>query len=318
MASTLADLAITATTPMEKGVIKRFAQQSSFIRQLPQVPISGPTYIYRVEESLPGVAFRDVNEAYVESTGTFAKRIEETKILGGDVFTDNALLKNQRTGGDAFDLEAEQFDLKARALARELERCYFEGDDIVNPKELPGLRRRLSGSQVVYASATAGTALALTHVDALIDAVDRSIGTPHIFSNKQDCRAMTRLVQGLGGSVVINYDSLNDMGPMIESYFGVPWHIVEDGWDGSTVLAKDEWPGSGSANTSSIYCVIFDEALGCHGVISGGGSDPLVSVRRVGETTGVGQAPGILGRIETYVGLVLKSPRCAARLRNVA
>src|SRR5215831_10039025 len=110
MAGTLADLALTSTDMYERGVIERFKLTSDFIRLLPQKTITGTTYKFRVEETPPGIAWRDVNENYVESSGTIAPRIETTMILGGDVFLDNALLANQRSGGDAVDLKATQYD----------------------------------------------------------------------------------------------------------------------------------------------------------------------------------------------------------------
>ena len=318
MAGTLADLAVMSSDEYERGVIERFKLTSDFIRLLPQKTIKGTTYKYRVEEVAPGVSWRDVNVGYPESTGVIAPRIESTMIVGGDVFLDNALLKNGRSGGDSLDLKAEQYDMKARSLARELERAYFEGDDLVNPSEMPGLRRRLTGNQVIPVSAGGGP-LTLPLVDTLVDAVDRSIGTPHIFSNKTLARKATNLVNAIGGSVVINWSDVNDSGPIIQRYYGIPWHVVEDGWDASSLLGFDEDPGDGTADTASIYCVIFDEQMGVCGLISGGDGDPLVSVREVGETTasGAGNPPGIVGRIETYPGLMVKSPRAAARLRGV-
>jgi hypothetical protein len=319
VAGTLADLAVMSSDKYERGVIERFKLTSDFIRLLPQKPITGTTYKYRVEEVAPGVSWRDVNVGYPESTGVIAPRIESTMIVGGDVFLDNALLRNQRSGGDAVDLKAEHYDMKARSLARELERSYFEGDDLVNPSEMPGLRRRLTGTQVIQAAAGAGAPLTTALMDQLIDAVDRSIGTPHIFMNKANARRLTNQVNSIGGSVVINWDSVNDSGPMIERYYGIPIHVVEDGWDASTLLGFDEDPGNNNATASSIYCCIFDEVMGVCGLISGGDGEPLVSVREVGETTasGAGNPPGIVGRIECYPGLMIKSPRAAARLRNV-
>jgi hypothetical protein len=318
MAGTLADLAVMSSDAYERGVIERFRLTSDFIKLLPQKPIRGTTYKYRVEEVAPGVQWRDVNQGYAESTGVIAPRIESTMIVGGDVFLDNALLKNQRTGGDALDLKAEQYDLKARALARELERAYFEGDDLVNPSEMPGLRRRLTGNQVINV-ATAGGALTLALVDSLLDQLDLSIGQPHLFMSKAVRRKLTGLALLQGNSVNITYDSVNEVGKVIERYAGAPIHIVEDGWDASTLLAADEDPGNGTATTASMYAVIFDEQMGVCGLISGGDGDPLVSVREVGETTasGSGNPPGILGRIECYPGLMVKSPRCAARLRGI-
>jgi hypothetical protein len=227
-------------------------------------------------------------------------------------------LRNQRTGGDALDLKAEQYDLKARSLARELERAYFEGDDLVNPSEMPGLRRRLTGNQVINV-ATAGGALTLPLVDQLLDALDLSIGTPHLFMSKQVRRKLTNLALAQGNSVNITYSSVNESGAVIERYAGAPIHIVEDGWDAASLLVADEDPGDGTADTASMYAVIFDEQMGVCGLISGGDGDPLVSVREVGETTasGAGNPPGILGRIECYPGLMIKSPRAASRMRGI-
>lgn len=319
MAGTLADLAITSSDPYERGVVERFKLTSDFIRLCPQKTIKGTTYKYRVEEVAPGISWRDVNVGYPESTGVIAPRIESTMIVGGDVFLDIALLRNQRTGGDAVDLKAEQYDMKARSLAREMERAYFEGDDQVSPSEMPGLRRRLAGAQVIQAGSGVGAALTLGMIDQLLDALDMSIGQAHLFMSKKNRRTMTTLTYSGTGSVRINYTSGDDTGQVIERYGGVPIHVVEDGWDATTLLGQDEDPGNGIATCSSIYALIFDENMGVCGLISGGDGDPLVSVREVGETTASGpnNPPGILGRIECYPGMMIKSPRSAARLRNI-
>jgi hypothetical protein len=319
VAGTLADLAVASSDMYERGVIERFRLTSDFIALLPQKTIKGTTYKYRVEEVAPGVSWRDVNQGYPESTGVIAPRIESTMIVGGDVFIDNALLRNQRSGNDAIDLKAEQYDLKARSLARELERAYFEGDDLVNPSEMPGLRRRLTGNQVIQAGAGIGATLSLAMIDSLVDALDLSIGQPHLFMSKANRRTLTNRSLAQGNSVVINYASVSDSGAVIERYYDAPIHIVEDNWDASTLLYFDEDPGNGVVTSSSIYACIFDEQLGVCGLLGGGDGDPLVSVREVGETTasGSGNPPGIMGRIECYPGLMLKSPRCSSRLRGV-
>jgi hypothetical protein len=104
---------------------------------------------------------------------------------------------------------------------------------------------------------------------------------------------------------------------VVENYYNAQVHVVEDGWDASTILGNDEDPGNGTANTSSVYAAIFDESMGVCGLLGGGEGSPIVSVREVGETTGTGQPPGILGRIELYPGQMVKSPRCLARLMGV-
>ena len=314
MAGTLADLAVASTDPFERGVVERFRLTSDLLDILTWKPVPGLTYKYRVEEVLPGVSWRDINEAYPESTGLIAPRIESLMILGGDVFLDNALLRNERRGGDSIDYQASQYDMKAKALARELERAILEGDDLLDPSELMGIRRRLSGAQVILAGA-GGATLTLAMIDSLLDAVDMSLGNVHLFMSKTDRRKMTNLVNAIGGSVNITYRSVNDTGKVIEQYYGVPIHVVEDAWDASSLLGKDEDPGDGTADTSSIYALAVGDEGGVMGLIGGGDGDPLVDVREVGETTS--GPPGILGRIECYPGLMIRNPRAAARLRGV-
>jgi len=316
MASTLADLVVSSSDEYERGVVERFKLTSDFIRLCPMKPIKSRDYRYRVEEVLPGVAWRDVNEGYAESTGVIAPRIETTMICGGDVFTDNALIAAQQRGGDAYDLKREQYDLKAKALAREIERAYFEGDDLVNPKEMAGLRRRLTGNQVIPVSAGGGP-LTLPLLDSLIDAIDPSLGQIHLWMNSWLNRKVNNLLLAQTGAAHVAYDSLDEMGRLVRRYGGAQIHVVADGWDNSTLLAFDEDPGDGTPDTASIYATVFDEQMGVCGLITGGDGSPLVDVREVGETTASGAAPGIVGRIECYPGLMVKSPRCAARLRAI-
>jgi hypothetical protein len=316
MAATLADLMVASSDPYEKAVVERFRLTSDLIDLMPWKRVPGLTYRYRVEEVAPGVSWRDVNEAYPESTGVIAPRNENIMILGGDVFIDNALLKNERRGGDAYNFQASQYDMKARSLARELERAILEGDDLVDPSEMMGLRRRLTGSQVILAGA-GGATLTLTMIDNLLDAVDMSLGNVHLFMSKADRRTLTDRVNAIGTSVMITYTSANEATKRIDSYYGVPIHVVEDGWDASTLLGKDEDPGDGTQDTSSIYAVAFGDEMGVCGLIGNteGEGSPLVEVSEVGETTS--GPPGIMGRIETYPGLMMKHPRAAARLRGV-
>lgn len=311
-------MATQSTNPFERGVIQKFRQTSDWIELCPYKTIKGSVYRYRVEEGLPGISWRDVNGTYPESTAVIAPRVESTMIVGGDILLDIALLNTARSGGDAIDYQQSQYSMKARALAREIERASFEGDDLVNPAEMMGLRARLTGTQVVYPGvAGAGAALTATMMDTLLDQLDLSIGTAHLWMSKADRRKLTNAILGAtSGAAVYNFSNVNEAGPVIERYYGVQIHVVEDGWTGlATILGKDEDAGNGTANTSSIYATIFDENLGVCGLLSGGDGSPLVDVREVGETTA--GPPGILGRIELYPGLMIKSPRAAARLRGV-
>ncbi len=313
MALTLADHALQSTDPFEKGVVKRFMETSDLMRYAPFKKISGDIYRYRQEDVLPGVSWRRVNEPYPESTGLISPRAESLMILGGDIFVDNFILRTQRQGGDAFDEVAHQYDMKSRAVARAFEEAAFEGDDLVDPDMMPGLRRRLTGNQVILAG-SGGATLTLAMIDTLIDAVSTEAGQVHLFMNKTLRRKMTNLVNAIGGSVVVNYGNISEVGRQVQRYNGIPIHVVEDGWDATTFLGFDEDPGDGTQDTASIYAVAFGEDMGVHFIYNGDG--PTVEVRRVGETL-LSAAPGIVGRIEAYYGMVIKHPRAAARLRGI-
>jgi hypothetical protein len=312
MALTLADHALQGTDLMEQGVVKRFETTSPLMKYLPFKKIRGDTYKYRQEEVMPGVSWRRVNEAYPESTGVIAPRIESLSLLGGDIFIDNFIRRTEMTGGDSISHKAIQYDMKARSLAREFERAFFEGDPLVDPDEMMGLRARLTGSQVISAG-TNGATLTLAMLDSLVDAVSMDLGQVHIFTNKTLKRKITNLVNAVSGAQHINYTSQNDFGKMITSYNGIPIHAVEDMWDFSTIRDFDETTGS-SAVTASIYAVVFGEEMGVTGLYNGDG--PTVDVYDVGETL-LASAPGHVGRIEFFPGMAIKHPKAAGRLRGL-
>lgn len=312
MALTLSDMAIQSSDPFEAGVMERFALTSDLAKVMTWKKISGDSYRYRVEELLPGIEWRRVNQAYAESTGVISPRVEYIGILGGEFFVDRALKRMQRRNGDAVDLIVEQANMKSRALARELERAFFEGDDLVDPDELIGLRRRLTGNQVILAG-TGGAVLTLSMVDTLIDAVAKSMGQVHLFMPKNVRRKLTDLVNAAGGSVRIQYTDINDVGKQISRYDGYPIHVVEDDWDTSTILDAED-PGDGTADTYSVYAVTFgDDAVTA---LVNGDEPTVVDCYQVTKETESGP-PGEKWRVEIYPGMAIKHPRAAARLRGV-
>lgn len=311
MAFTLADLSVQASDPLDRGVLRKFGETSSLNRTMPWRKISGSTYSYRVEETLSGIEWRRLNQGYTESTGTWSSRREDVMLLGGEFFVDRAFRRFQRTGGDAVDLIAEQASMKARALSRELERAVIEGDPLVDPDEMMGLRARLTGNQVILAGA-GGATLTPAMVDSLLDAVSHDVGRVHLVMNKATRNKLTTLVTAASGAVRINYDSVSDVGERIQKYDGFPIVVIEDDWDASTILDAED-PGDGTADTYSMYAIAFGIEEGVHGLLNGDG--PMVDCYQVTKETESGP-PGEKWRIECYPGMAMKHPRAAARLRG--
>jgi len=76
----------------KQGVIEKFAETSDVLRVLPFEGIQGNSLKYNVEETLPGVGFRGINESFTESTGIINPQVESLSIAGGDLDVDKFLI----------------------------------------------------------------------------------------------------------------------------------------------------------------------------------------------------------------------------------
>jgi hypothetical protein len=81
--------------PLASGIVEVFARSNPVLEMLPFINIAGSAYRYNVEETLPGVAFRDFNAGYAESTGVVNPMIETLTLLGGDSDFDKAQIAMQ-------------------------------------------------------------------------------------------------------------------------------------------------------------------------------------------------------------------------------
>jgi hypothetical protein len=59
---TLAESAKYYNNPLQRGIVETFARSSGVLQYLPFMTIKGNAYKYNVEETLPGVGFRSINE----------------------------------------------------------------------------------------------------------------------------------------------------------------------------------------------------------------------------------------------------------------
>lgn len=152
MSLTLSESAKLTHDQLQRGVIETFVQESPILDRLPLVQVEGSAFKYNEESSLPGVAFRAVNEAYPESTGALNQRVETLAILGSDADVDKFIVQ---TRGNLNDQRAIQTHMKVKAASIHFADQFFNGDVEVNPKGFDGLRKRLVGRQVVDAGGRA-------------------------------------------------------------------------------------------------------------------------------------------------------------------
>lgn len=133
MALTLPEAAKLSTTELQRGVVETFVQESSILDRIPLLTIEGNAYAYNEEATLPGVAFRSVNEAYPESTGTVNQKSETLTILGGDADVDRFIVQ---TRGNLNDQRAIQTRMKVKAASYKFAETFFNGDVATDPSPL--------------------------------------------------------------------------------------------------------------------------------------------------------------------------------------
>jgi hypothetical protein len=311
MALTLIEAEKYSTDVLRKGVIETFARNSAVFELLPFMEIAGNSYMYNLEEALPNIAFRGVNEGYEEGAGLINQQAEGLTILGGDVDVDKFLAQ---TRGNINDLRAIQTEMKSKALALEWTKTFFKGDSETNTKEFDGLEKRVAGSQLIYAdgAGTAGVQFPktkegdadfLAKLDELIDAVE---GEPDVlFMSK----AMRRKVKGvLQRSEHYIENGSDSFGRPVATYAGIPIRVIETDGTGAEILGFNETVGA-DTDTASIYAVRFGADQYVSGLRNGS-----VNVRDLGE---IDAKPVYRTRIEFYSGLAVFHPRAVARLAGI-
>lgn len=315
MAVTLPEAAKLSQTKLQKGVIETFVQESAVLDRLPLMGINGNAFAYNREGSLPGVAFRGVNEAYTESTGTFQQATETLSILGGDADVDRFI---QQTRSDLNDQRATQTRMKVKAASYFYQDNFFNGDIAVEPKGFDGLRKRLVNDQVIDAGTNGapivgnGTTDAQDYFD-LLDALLASVpganaSNSAFYSNAGGVAKTKSAGRRLGGTELVKEDMT---GKRILTWSGIPFLDAGSNAAGVPILGQNETLGT-ATDSSSIYLVKFgdDESdQGVTGLTNGG-----IMVDDLGMLQ---EKPAYRVRIEFYCGLALFGGKAAARLRGV-
>lgn len=303
---TLMEAAKLSTDVVDRAITRIIVERSPMLEYVPQKSINGPAFRYNTEGQLGGVAFRGVGASYSPSNGVINPAYESLVIMGGEVKIDNFIVKVQ---SNVIDAKTEYFAMKARAMGIYYSEQFLEGDVAVNPFGFDGIRKRIPSSSNQYINATTGGAtLTLDMIDQLLDTVVGENSNKILFMNKTLRRKMSALVRAQTGSGRIDYtqDTFNQQQM---SYAGSTIRVIERDDDASTFLAFDEDDGQSNLDTSSIYCIRFGLEY-VHGIMNGS----MPTVQDFGE---VQAGPYHLGRIEAYMGIVVRHPRSVARLVHI-
>ena len=275
------------------GVMMKFAETSDLLRVLMFEGINGNSLKYNVEETLPGIGFRGVNESFTESTGIINPKTENLAIAGGDLDVDKFIVDTM-----GMNQRAVQEAMKIKALALAWTKTFFKGDNETEPREFDGLQVRLSGDALIENHGS-GAGLSLAKLDEAIDAVD---GANYLAMSKSVRRRLTVAARttSVGGDITY---TLDEFGRQVTNYNGIPILIVDKDNDNNDILGYTE-----TGSTTSIYVLAIGEGQ-VQGLQNGG-----MDVRDLGELEG---KASYRTRVEWYSCFGVFAPRTAARLKNI-
>jgi hypothetical protein len=311
MAVTLAESAKLSTNQLRAGVIETIVQEFNPLSELRFEDVQGNAYAYNTEGTLPGVAFRGVNQGYAESTGTVNDRTESLTMFGGDADVDRFI---EVTRGNLVGQRATQTALKSKALALGFADAFINGDKSANANAFDGLKTRLTGAQVISAG-TNGLAIVgaddaarhtfLDKLDELLAAVPG--GADALIMNSGVKAKIKSAARRIGG-----WDSTRaEFGMTIDTYNGVRLYDAGVNPAGVPIIPQTEVQGT-ATNASSIYAVKWaggENDTGVLGLWSPGG----VMVDDLGMLQ---EKPVYRTRIELYSSIAVFG-RGAARLTGV-
>lgn len=313
-ALTLAQAALLSTDDFQRGVLETLVIESTLLDRLPFMAVVGNSFKYNEEATLPGVEFRAVNAAYSESTGTVVQRTESIVDLGGDADVD---LFIEKTRSNLNGQRAIQTRMKTKSAAAKYNDTFVNGDVAVDANSFDGLKKRLTGAQVIDAATNgmgpvAGGQDFFDALDSLIAAVP---GGPDAFYMNNLVRPRI-LSSGrrLGGTEWIQQLFFEESGAPIRkpipTYAGIPMLDIGNKADGTRIIPQTETQGT-STVSSSIYAVKFGQDEGDQAVTGLQNGD--LDVRDLGEQQ---VKPVYRTRVQWFTGLAVFG-RGAARLRGV-
>jgi len=299
----LLEAAKYGSTTLGRGVISTLIQESPILEMLPFTSISGNAIKVSVEDTLPAPAFRDVNETYTRSHGTDTERYFGCAILGGEVFIDNYIVRVQ---ADQVSAKARQYSKFAKAMSRVFDKYFFDGTGTA--KDFKGINALIDdGLGQSQSAGTNGAALTLDMLDESFDALRSQSAPDALLMNRQMRRKINGLARSTYSGISLIDVGTDVFGRQVNTYNGVPIRIVGDDKDGNPILSQVQVQGSTSINTS-IYAIAFGTDENVYGILGLGGS---FDVKDFGETEA---APGHLGRVEVYPGVVVSNSFSVARL----
>lgn len=313
-AVTLVEAAKLATTELQAGVVETFIINSPVLERAQLLEIQGNAYAYNEEATLPGVEFRAVNGTYAEATGTVNQKSETLVILGGDADVDRYVIQ---TRGNLNDQKAIQTELKVKAAGLKFQDAFFNGDVAVDVNSFDGLKKRLTGGQVLAGGVNGIPIVGTTTNDrqTYFDFLDSLIAAVPGATPDNAAFYANELVIAKHASAArretLTADGQDALGRAITTYRGFP--LLDPGAraDGVRIVPQTETQGTAAGTASSIYFVKYgrNEADRAVTVIYNG-PPSVFDVRDLGELQ---TKPSERVRVEGFLGVALFGGKAAAR-----
>lgn len=275
------------------GVALKFAETSGVLDSISFASVNGNAYSYNVEETMPGIAFRGVNESFTESTGVINPQSEALKILGGDMDVDTFIINTEGQSS-----RAAHIDLKLRAAALYWTKQFFKGDATSDPRGFDGLQTRLTGGRVIENHAT-GAGLSLAK---LRRAISNTVNPTHIYMGRDlyDRFEDAAMNTSVGGFVQF---TPGNFGAQVPTFRGIPIISIDRDELDADILGFTE-----TGTTTSVY-VVSHTPMGVIGLENG-----MINARDLGE---IDTSPVYRTRVEWYNAIAVKGARAATRLKNI-
>jgi len=284
-------------------IIELFAKANSLLNAMVFETVQGSGVDYDQEATLPGVAFRGINEEYTASAGVINPMHDPLKIAGGTLDVDSALIKMFGEG-----VRSKHEGMKIKALSLKIAKMIIKGDSQADPKEFDGLQRRLDNDQKICVTTNITDSVGALTLAKLDEAIDQTENPTHLVMNKKVRRLLTQAsrTSTIGGYVTYTQDN---WGRQVPLYADLP--ILDAGKDNTNtdIIPLTETAGDAGADSTSVYVVSFMD-----GHVEGI-QHSAMEVKDLGLTDS-----GVIYRtlVEWLVGMALYHPRAATRLWNIS
>ncbi len=314
MAQTLSQAQLLSQNDLQRGVLQTFVIESVVLDRLPFMPVQGNAFAWNEEATLPGAEFRAINAGYTESAGTFAPKTATIVPMGGDADVDRFL---QQVMSNVNDQRAAVLAGKVKAITYKFQDTFINGDTAVDANSFNGLKKQLTGSQLIPAGtnglAVLGADDAARHAffDVLgagisaVPGINGQNGAIYVNSN-----ILGKLISSMRRLTMYTTD-LDQFGKRVPFYNGIPILDIGTKADGTLILPQTETQGT-ATTASSIYVVKYGGGLTDRAVTGLTNGGVMIDDLGMLETK-----PALRHRVEFYTGLALFGPRAAARISGV-